>query len=62
MRALAVAIDSISKIIFEFVAGIEKFGIESKASLKKSSNASTDAKHFNSVKTLEFDRSFKNVS
>jgi len=33
MRALAVAIDSISKIIFEFVAGIEKFGVESKASL-----------------------------
>ncbi len=47
---------------FEFAADNEKFGIESKASLKKSSNASTDAKHFNSVKTLEFDRSFKNVS
>jgi len=35
-RALTVAIDSISKIIFDFVDGDEKFGIEFKASLNKS--------------------------
>jgi hypothetical protein len=39
-----VEIDSSSKLIFELVDVNEKFGIEFKASLNKSSNASTTSK------------------
>ena len=55
---------SANKIFFEFVDGAEKFGIESKASLNKNSNAfaASNASSSKSVKTLGFDRSFKTVS